>query len=128
MCALGRNKSFPFSVGLVAALAMALVCNAYLILLLWSGTSDTRETTTRPYSDSHPIRSNAVEIKVANDTITLNPSYLKLMLGSTKRLPRKPTHALLRAMNKLKLELAPKGKALPDLVDIAEHVSPLSYF
>ena len=130
MCALLGNKSFRFSVGLVAALAMVLLCNAYLNMLLWSlsrqQSSGSDAIATRPFNNGPSIRSKVDKIKlVSNSTDVMNLKYLKMMLDMSpnKRLPRKPTHALLRAINKLKLELSPKGKTLPDIVDIAHHVS-----
>lgn len=109
-----RCKCTIVSFGLVSALVVALLCNAYLVfLLLWSG-SGTSVSGDRDLSliSSGSIINTITESKneIKPIILTLNVmDQLKLMINSTKRLKRKRTHNLIRLMNKLKLEIQAKN-------------------
>lgn len=118
------------SLGLVVALAMALVCNAYLIfLLLWSS-GDGQGVVDPPHHESistrmyHSVDARAnTETKENNLVSSLNLTYVRLMINSSKRLGRRRTQALIRTMNKLKLEINPKRTKDPvTLMELVRNV------
>ncbi len=120
-----RCKCTFVSFGLVSALVVALLCNAYLVfLLLWSGSGTS--VIGSGYHDLSLIPSDSIintitesENEIKPKVLTLNVmDQLKLMMNSTKRLRRKRTHNLIRLMNKLKLEIHAKNNASKSIGDM----------
>lgn len=108
-------RSFRFSFGLVTALALAVLCNIYLVFLLWTGgQSDYHyyELTARPLVIS---QKEEITIKILNSG--LNLSYLIAMFNSsTKHVHTTSSRSLISVMNKLKRELKSRGSKPADFL------------
>jgi hypothetical protein len=114
-------RSFPrVSFGLVTALAVAILCNIYLVFLLWTGEqqSDNRNEFTVP-----PIISQEVPIKLKDSG--LNLYHLKTMLNSSTNntLNRISSRSLNSLMNKLKRELKSRGAKAVDILSSSAKVT-----
>ena len=110
-------KSFRGSFGLVTALAVALLCNLYLIFLLWSGGQNDSE-----FDMIAPPDISKTEKSIHLKNVGLNLDYLKSMLNATKRLKRNQSRQLISTMNKLKRELKSQGRKLSDMLNSTSKV------
>lgn len=112
------------SLGLVTALAVALLCNVYLIFLLWSGEKIEYQHVTT--SSSVTVKPEAsINLMISQ----LNSEHLKVLLNTTKRLKRNPSRSLVSVMNKLKRELKARGSySTGEMIQSSQQVVTLSTF
>ncbi len=100
---------FRVSIGLVLiALAVALLCNVYLVFLLWSGGQNNEEY----HYDLTPLPITVqpeAPINLVN-SVSLNLIYLKSILNTSKLVSRSRSKSLISMINKLKRELQPRGE------------------
>ncbi|XP_057371540.1 glycosaminoglycan xylosylkinase-like [Daphnia carinata] len=117
------SRTFRVSVGLVTALAVAVLCNVYLVFLLWSGGQNGYHNELI----SRPVISQKEEVPINSTKSGLNLSYLKAIFNSTTKTH---THnlsnrSLSSVMNKLQRELKSRGKKAADILSLsAKWVSP----
>lgn len=114
-------RSFRVSFGLVIALAVAILCNIYLVFLLWTGggqQSDYLYEFTVP-----PIISQEAPIKIKDSGLNLN--YLKNMLNSSTNNVDKTSssRSVISMMNKLKRELKSRGAKTVDTLGSSSKVN-----
>jgi hypothetical protein len=114
-------RSFRVSFGLVIALAVAILCNIYLVFLLWTGggqQSDYHYEFTVP-----PIISQEAPIKIKDSGLNLN--YLKAMLNSSTNNVDKTSssRSVISMMNKLKRELKSRGAKTVDTLGSSSKVN-----
>ncbi|KAK4020866.1 hypothetical protein OUZ56_002810 [Daphnia magna] len=118
------SRTFRVSVGLVTALAVAVLCNIYLVFLLWTGGQSGYhyELITRP------VISQEEEVPINSTNSGLNLNYLKAMFNSsTKHVHNLSSRSLTSVMNKLKRELKSRGEKAVDILNrSAKWVSPSS--
>ncbi|KAI9564449.1 hypothetical protein GHT06_008188 [Daphnia sinensis] len=119
------SRTFRVSVGLVTALAVAVLCNIYLVFLLWTGGQS-------GYSHyeliTRPVISQKEEVPINSTNSGLNLSYLKAMFNSsTKHIHNLGSRSLTSVMNKLQRELKSRGEKAADIISrSARWVSPSS--
>lgn len=117
-------RSFRVSFGLVIALAVAMLCNIYLVFLLWTGgqQNDYHYEFTVP-----PIISQEAPIKIKDSGLNLN--YLKTMLNSSTNNVDKTSssRSVISMMNKLKRELKSRGAKTEDTLGSSSKVINRSF-
>lgn len=110
-------KRFRVTLGLVTALAVALLCNVYLVFLLWSGgkNDEYQDASTSPQP---VVIKPEASINFMNSG--LNIQYINAMLNVTKRLSRSRSKSLQATLNRLKRELKSRGGLYPtELINIS---------
>lgn len=118
-------KSFSISLGLVTALAVALLCNVYLVFLLWSAGKNQYRY------ESSPVEfrsSDEIITTIKNSNVGLSLNYLKSMLNSTQRSRKNQSKSLKSLLNKLKRELKSRGPSDPkSILTTSSKVTNLYY-
>lgn len=114
---------FRLSLGLVAALAIALLCNVYLVILIWSNAGQNQQVMTDVGSIhvGELFQSNLASIKIVN--YSLNVESLTLMLNPDRYLAiRKPEKSVISLKNSIKRLLKSRGELTENLLASIEKV------
>ena len=113
----------PVSAGLVTALAVALICNIYLVFLLWSG--EQNDEYHNELTPSPVIIQPEAPINLMNSGLNLR--YLKSMLNTSKLITRSRSKSLISMMNKLKRELKARGEKSENIISSSSKVIDLMF-
>jgi hypothetical protein len=119
---MGRFRlSLGPKIGLVVALAIALFCNIYLVVMIWSSSgqnqvlSDIRTTASSSVHVSELFESKLASINNVN--YNLNVQLLSsLLLNPDKRLIKKPDKSIISLVNSIKRQLKPRGEPTENLL------------
>lgn len=107
------------SYSLVAALVLALFCNVYLLLLLWSG--GTHGDAALQATDKPAKLETLTSIKQVQPKISLND--LKSYVNASRRLAiDKRTKSLLSLLQKIQRELVPRNVTSAELIQKTKQV------
>ena len=111
-------KCHQFSLFLVVALAVALICNIYLIILLWS------DSPTELKSNKGNEIDLLIPLKPRIHPINyLNVDNINYKLNSVKRVKKQGnSRDLKNLLKQIKKELLPKGSAHRDILQKASKV------
>jgi hypothetical protein len=113
-------RSFRVSFGLVTALAVAILCNIYLVFLLWTGGQQS-DNYRYEFTEPPTIISQKAPIKLKDSG--LNLYYLKTMLNSsTNNVDKISSRSVISLMNKLKRELKSRGAKTADTLSTSAKV------
>ena len=114
-------RSFRVSFGLVTALAVAILCNIYLVFLLWTGGQQSDYHYHYEFTEPPTIISQKAPIKLKDSGLNLN--YLKIMLNSSRNNVNKINRrSVISLMNKLKRELKSRGAKTADTLSTSAKV------
>ena len=117
---------FRLSLGLVVALAIALFCNIYLVVLIWSASSGQTQVLNDVETASSSVHVSKQESKLASINhvnYSLNVQSLTLLLNPAKRLVRKPDKSVISLVNSIKRQLKPRGELTKNLLASVDKVS-----